>query len=40
MKRKLMDNLVIVSVVLMAFYLGIYYSTVKFENQLQVWDSN
>ena len=35
-----MDNLVIASIVLMAFYLGIYYSTVKFENQLQVWDSN
>ena len=40
MKRKLIDNFVIASIVLMGFYLGIYYSTVKFENQVQVWDSN
>ena len=40
MKRKLMDNFIIASIVLMGFYLGIYYSTVKFENQVQVWDSN
>ena len=36
MKRKLIDNFVIASIVLMGFYLGIYYSTVKFENQVQV----
>ena len=40
MKRKLMDNFIIASIVLMGFYLGIYYSTAKFENQVQVWDSN
>ena len=44
MKNKLLNKVVnatlVATLILSGFWAGMYYGIVKFENQLQIWDSN